>query len=161
MRPLTPQDAGWVARFVAERWGSAVVVSRGRVHTPASLPGFLAVRDGEPVGLVTYEMQGDRCEVVTLDSLARGKGIGTALIDEVRRAAGAAGCRRLWLISTNDNLGALRFYQKVGFALVALYPDAIGTSRQLKPEIPLIGEDGIPIRDEIELAMELRQSAGA
>ena len=94
-------------------------------------------------------------EVVTLDSLRPGRGIGTALIEAVKSAASAAGCRRLWLITTNDNLHALGFYQKRGFRLVAVHPGAVDAARRLKPEIPLNGNDGIPIRDEIELEIVL------
>jgi len=66
-----------------------------------------------------------------------------------------AKCKRLWLITTNDNTLAFRFYQKYGFALVAVHRNAIEKSRRLKPEIPLIGNAGIPLRDEIELEMML------
>jgi ribosomal protein S18 acetylase RimI-like enzyme len=106
-------------------------------------------------GLVTYHIAGNGCEIVTLDSLRPSLGIGTTLIESVKAAAGAAGCRRLWLITTNDNLHALGFYQKRGFRLAAVHPGAVNESRKLKPEIPLIGNDGIPIRDEIELEIVL------
>jgi GNAT superfamily N-acetyltransferase len=91
------------------------------------------------------------CEIVTLDNLGDRRGVGTALIEAVMETARAAGCRRLWLITTNDNLRALRFYQKRGFRLVRLSPDAVTAARRIKPEIPLVGEDGIPLRDELEL----------
>ena len=89
---------------------------------------------------------GDACEIVTLDSLIEGQGIGTTLIEAVKAAAEAAGCRRLWLVTTNDNLHTLGFYQKRGFRLVAVHPGAVDAERRLKPEIPLIGNDGIPIQ---------------
>jgi DNA-3-methyladenine glycosylase I len=88
---------------------------------------------------------------VTLNSLREGIGIGTALLDAVREAARKSGCRRTWLITTNDNLHALRFYQKRGWRLTALHRNALDESRRLKPVIPEIGIDGIPLRDEIEL----------
>jgi hypothetical protein len=50
---------------------------------------------------------------------------------------------------------ALRFYHLRGFLLAAIYRNAIAASRKLKPEIPLQGIDGIPIRDEIELELLL------
>ena len=90
-------------------------------------------------------------EIVSIDSTHPGRGVGTALIEAVKKEARRQGCRRLWLITTNDNLNALRFYQKRGFALVAVHRNAIEISRRLKPEIPLTGHDGIPLRDEIEL----------
>jgi len=97
---------------------------------------------------------------VTIDSLVEGQGVGTALIAAVAEAARASGCLRLWLVTTNDNVDALRFYQKRGFRLAALYPDAIAESRKLKPKIPPIGAHGIPIRDEIELVMRLGNGDG-
>jgi RimJ/RimL family protein N-acetyltransferase len=77
------------------------------------------------------------------------------LIDTAKQRARQAGCQRLWLITTNDNLTALRFYQKRGFTLAALHRNALKQSRKIKPEIPLVGNHGIPLRDEIELEMIL------
>jgi chloramphenicol 3-O-phosphotransferase len=66
------------------------------------------------------------------------------------------GCRRLWLITTNDNTLAQRFYENRGFAVKAVHKDAIAGSRKLKPELPEKGFAGIPIRDEIELELQIR-----
>jgi ribosomal protein S18 acetylase RimI-like enzyme len=92
---------------------------------------------------------------VTIDSAKPGIGIGTLLIEAVTQAAREAGCKRLWLITTNDNLHALRFYQKHGFTLLTVHRYALDASRQLKPSIPLIGNDHIPLHHEIELEMIL------
>ncbi len=158
VRPLIPVDRDWVARHVAEQWGAELVVAHGAIYYPAELPGFAAdaERTGEAAGLVTYRVDGDACEIITLDSLRPGIGIGTALIEAVKGAARQAGCRRLWLITTNDNTGALRFYQKRGFVLVAVHRDAMAAARAMKPEIPFIGNDGtLCVRDEIELEYSL------
>jgi N-acetylglutamate synthase-like GNAT family acetyltransferase len=104
---------------------------------------------------VTYRLEGDECEVITLNSLIGGMGVGSALIEAIREVAVSAGCKRLWLITTNDNLAALSFYQKRGFVLVAVYRNVLEQSRRLKPEIPLVGMDGIPLRDELELELLL------
>jgi len=140
-------------------WGSNKVVSRGVVYYPQDLPGFVAMYDGEKVGLVTYNITGTNCEIVTINSIRLFSGVGTALIEAVRDIALKSGCKRLWLITTNDNMNALRFYQKRGFVLVAIHRDALDISRKLKPEISLIGNDGIPLRDEIELEMLLNDTA--
>jgi GNAT superfamily N-acetyltransferase len=153
--PLFPTDRDWVARHVAEHWGAEIVVAHGTLYYPAALAGFVAEVDGKVAGLVTFHIEGDACGIVTLDSQIEGKGVGTALVEVVKAAASAAGCLRLWLITTNDNLHALGFYQKRGFRLVAVHPGAVNAARKLKPEIPLIGNDGIPIRDEIELEIVL------
>lgn len=155
VRPLGPEDEEWVADFVDRRWGSPYVVAHGKLFYPHTLPGFAAELEGEPVGVITYHVDGDDWEIVTIDSVEEGQGTGSDLLYTLRQAAKKAGARRLWLITTNDNLSALRFYQKRGFALVAVYPNALERSRQLKPNIPLVGEDGIPLRDEIELEMLL------
>lgn len=155
IRPLTAADRAWLEEFVPERWGAPTVVGHGRVFRVAELPGFVALEEDEPVGLVTYSIEGEACELVTIDSLREGLGIGSSLLEAVERSARDAGCRRLWLITTNDNLRMLRFAQRRGFSLVALHPNALEESRRLKPEIPLLGLHGIPMRDELELELPL------
>lgn len=156
IHPLQARDREWVARFIARHWGSAQIVTRGRVYNADSLPGFVAWEDGSRLGLVTYNLDGNDCEITSLNSIRESVGVGTALLDAVKEAALAARCQRLWLITTNDNLHALRFYQKRGWRLAAVYPNALEQSRHLKPEIPLVGLDGIPLRDEIELELPLK-----
>lgn len=155
VEPLNPAQHQRAADWIAQRWGSEIMVVHDQVFRPAELPGFIAVDGDQWLGLLTYHVAGDACEIVTLDTDRPNQGIGTALIEAARQAAQQAGCRRLWLISTNDNTAALRFYQKRGFTLVAIHRDAVTRSRQIKPEIPQIGNDDIPMRDEIELEMGL------
>ena len=144
-----------MASLLTEHWGSVKMVTRGKIYKADELPGFVAVQEGKPAGLLTYQINGKDCEIVTMNSLVENQGIGSALIDAVKSAAVTAGCKRLWLITTNDNTAALRFWQKRGFSLLAIHCNAVEQSRRLKPEIPLSGNDGIPIRDEIELEMTL------
>jgi N-acetylglutamate synthase-like GNAT family acetyltransferase len=153
--PIHTEDHEWVAQFIFEHWGSNVVVSRGVIYHPQDIPGFVALHQNEKVGLVTYNISGTSCEIVTINSTYPSSGVGTALIEAVRHIASKSGCKRLWLITTNDNMNALRFYQKRGFVFVTVHRNALELSRKLKPEIPLIGNDGIPLRDEIELEMML------
>jgi ribosomal protein S18 acetylase RimI-like enzyme len=155
IRPLSADDQDWVLQFLIERWGSDRMIAHGVEYHPHTLPGFAAFADDRPIGLITYHIEPGSCEIVTIDSVQSGLGIGTALIEAVKDVACAADCKRVWLITTNDNLNALRFYQKRGFVLVAVHRNAIDRARQIKPEIPLIGEFGIPLRDEIELEMEI------
>lgn len=156
IRSVGEIDPQRISNFLERRWGSRLVVSRGKLHDAAALPGFFACHHERVIGLATYHLADGVCELVTLDSEVEGIGVGSALIAAVRKAAVAADCRRLWLITTNDNLPALGFYQKRGFRITAVHPNALAFSRQLKPQIPLIGLDGIPLRDEIELEMLLK-----
>jgi ribosomal protein S18 acetylase RimI-like enzyme len=145
-----------VERTVVERWGDSVVAGRGRLWHPAELPGFAAFDRDKCVGLVTYELDGPACEIVTIDALREGEGIGTALLKAVEGAARESGCERVQLLTTNNNLRALAFYQKRGFRLVGLVPGAIDEERKLKPSISLVDSQGLPIRDELHLELELK-----
>ena len=107
------------------------------------------------MGLLTYTVDGDACEIVTIDALVEGAGIGTALLGAVERVARESGCSRLQLVTTNNNLRALAFYQKRGFRLVRLVPGGIEQSRRLKPSIPEVDAAGLAIRDELHLELQL------
>ena len=155
VRRVEAHERPLVASFLEAHWGSVQIVSRGHVHQADCLPAFVAIWDEQLVGLVTYHIRSGMCEIVSLDSLIVKIGVGTALINAVEQEAIRFGCRRVWLITSNDNLSALGFYQRRGFRLVAIHQGAIDVARELKPQIPEIGMDNIPIHDEIELQMWL------
>jgi ribosomal protein S18 acetylase RimI-like enzyme len=155
IRPATDQDRAAIEPLWIERWGSLRVVSRGRLHEALELPMLAAVEDGRLLGVLTYEIRDGELEVVTLDAVEPGRGVGGALLGAAADEARRQDCARLWLITTNDNTRALRFYQRHGLRLTALHRDAVEDSRRLKPEIPELGDDGIPIRDELELELSL------
>jgi ribosomal protein S18 acetylase RimI-like enzyme len=158
VRPLTEEDRAWAREIEAESWGEPVVARLGELVDPTGLAGFVAVLDGERSGLATYAVRGEACEVVTIRSLREGRGVGRALLDAVRDAALEAGCTRLWLITTNDNLRALELYQRWGMEIVAFHRDAVNDARRrLKPSIPERDARGIPIAHELELELRLRQ----
>ncbi|MEL6740955.1 MAG: GNAT family N-acetyltransferase [Planctomycetota bacterium] len=151
IRPLTADDKPWVQRVLKRYWATTTQATRGHLHHADELPGFAAWRGEEELGLITYSIVGDACEIVTHNSLADDGGIGSCLLAEVRKAAREAGCRRLWLVTTNDNTPAIRFYQRREFDLLAVHRDAMVEARKLKPEIPELGLDSIRIRHEVEL----------
>jgi N-acetylglutamate synthase-like GNAT family acetyltransferase len=155
-RKIANPDKGWMAELIKNEWGSTNVVSRGKLHDVLELQGYVAEQRGKPVGLLTYLIDGENCELVTLNSMLEGKGVATGLIEGLKKAAREQRCRRIWAITTNDNTDALRFYQKRGFTLSVIYPNAMAESRKLKPQIPVTGMHGIPIRDEIELELSIR-----
>ncbi len=152
IRRLSPEDLPLLREFWIQHWGADFMIVHGDTIRYDEVEGFVF---GKWKGLLTFQVRGEGCEVTSLDSLEEGKGIGTALINEVIREAKKRGCDRLFLSTTNDNLNALRFYQKFGFELCALRRGAIVETRKLKPSIPLIGINGIPLRDELELEMNL------
>lgn len=151
IKPITEEYKDWIEKILKTSWGSVKIITRGKIHEANKLPGFIAVKKNEPIGLITYKINNNECEIVSLDSIIEGIGVGSALLEGVKSKATEKGCKRLWIITSNDNTRALRFYQKKGFIISAFYKNAIKESRKLKPEIPLTGIDGIPIKDEIEL----------
>lgn len=155
IKPIEEGDKEWTTSVLEKQWGSINIVTRGKLYQANKLPGYIAIIDDNKVGLITYFIENDDCEIVTLDSLIPGKGVGTSLLEKIKEVAKEKNCKRVWLIMTNDNMKALRFYQKRGFILSALYPNVLEQSRKLKPEIPKIGIDNIPLRDEIELEIKL------
>lgn len=151
----TAEDRPAVTAFLADN-GSLPVARNGELVDPLDHPAVLARRDGQLVGVATYVVEAESCELLTLHATSRLTGVGSALVAAVHDLAREAGCRRLWVVTTNDNIGALRFYQRRGFRLAALRPGAVDASRELlKPEIPSLGNHGIALRDEIELEMVL------
>lgn len=160
LRPITDTDRPWLRQWMTAHWGAEWMIVHGERIYPAEHAGFAAFESEKVVGLITYVIRADECEILSLDSLVEGQGIGSALVESARNVALQSGVRRLWLITTNDNLNALRFYQKRGFHLVKIYRYAVDESRKIKPSIPRIGNFGIPTRDEIELEMLLEKTIG-
>lgn len=155
IRPLATTDRDWLKATLIEHWTSYLIASRGHLIDASQLPGFVAVAGEQCLGLLTYHIVGHECEIVTLNSFREGSGVGTALMSSAIAAARSAGCRRLWLITTNDNVDAIRFYARLGLRLIKIHHDAIAESRRLKPTIPATGCYGLPIRDEIEFELML------
>jgi GNAT superfamily N-acetyltransferase len=151
VRPVQDSDRPTVEWLTTQLWGAAEVVVHDSVFYPAALPGFIAERTGRIAGLVTYDVRPGVLEIVTINALDKHTGIGTLLIEAIRDEAKRRGCREITLTTTNDNIGALRFYQRRGFRLAALRPGAVDRARLHKPEIPRAGDYGIPLRDEIDL----------
>jgi ribosomal protein S18 acetylase RimI-like enzyme len=131
IRPLKEGDREWVSETISNEWGLPIVSISG-LHHPAELAGFVAVERGERLGLITYRSTGDDCEVVTLNSLRPNTGAGTALLRVVKEAADDSGLR-LWLITTDENANAIRFYENRGMTRRALHRNFVKVVRQYKP----------------------------
>ena len=144
-----------VDSFILEHWFTMDMVVHGESVDLGMADGLYACDDNEIVGLVTYRILQNEMEILSLDSIHEKRGIGAVLLDNAISTAKDIGCSRVMLITTNDNLSALQFYQKRGFDMSRLYHNAVDKSRKIKPQIPLTGANGIPIRHEIELEMKL------
>ena len=151
VRLIVEKDRDWVRKVLLENWASTIIVAKGISYEAKNLPGFVAEIDGRRFGLLTYNIKNEELEIVTMNAIKERKSIGTALLDEIESHAKQKNCKRLWLITTNDNVDALRFYQKRGYEIKTVHRHAIEESRKIKPQLPLIGNYGIPIRDEIEM----------
>ena len=155
VRPAGPTDRAWIESFLEDH-GWTLVARRNELVRPLDHPMLIALDGDAPAGFLTYVLDGDACEVLTLNAVTPWRGAGTALLEAMGVVARDAGCSRLWLVTTNDNVDALRFYQRRGYRLRELRPGAISEARRdLKPDIPDVGVHGIPIRDELELQLDL------
>lgn len=155
IRDLERSDREWVRSFLRQQFGSTKVVSRRVLHQADELPGFVGLYNGEPSALLTYCLQNRELEVVSLHAAIPGRGLGSRLLAAAGKRARDLRCRRLWLITTNDNVPAIEFYKRRGLRLVAVHHGAIAESRKLKPEIPLLGVGGHAIEDEVEFELPL------
>ena len=152
---LSDDDRLWVKERTELLFGGDFVLSRTEVHDPHKLPGLIATEGRERVGLVTYSIIDNECEIVTIDALCQFMGVGTLLLEKVEDIAREAGCTKLWTITTNDRLDAQRFFQKRGFVMSDIRLGTMTKIRLLKPNVPKIGDYGIPVRDEIEFEKAL------
>ncbi len=148
VRPLLETDLNWTVALTTQFFGSSVIVSRGVAHDVRVLPGLIADLAGSRAGLLLYNLEGNSCQIIVLMTVEPRQGIGLLLLE--RMQALAQGFERLWLVTTNDNVPAQRLFFKAGWILAAIHTAAVEHSRQLKPEIPQNGWEGIPIRDEWE-----------
>ncbi|ANF97519.1 GNAT family N-acetyltransferase [Paenibacillus bovis] len=143
------------AEFFSQHWGGTEMVISSGVYDCLELDGYAALTEENHIGgIITFiiKSQDDLCEIISLDSLYEGRGTGSQLLAQVEQTAALKGCQEVRLVTTNDNLEALRFYQKRGYRLTALYPDAVRCARLRKPSIPLLSDNGIQIRDELLLS---------
>ncbi|MCU7557997.1 GNAT family N-acetyltransferase [Macrococcus capreoli] len=140
-----------VIKWFKEKWGSPeMIISSGR-YDCSTLPGLIYIENDVIIGLLTYVIKEKTIEIISLDSLIENKGIGTKLIMFLEQLAYKNCMLKIELITTNDNLRALKFYQKFGFRMIKIIPNAVNEAREIKPQILVIAESGIPINDEIVL----------
>ena len=142
-------------RYIKDEWGGPMIATLGNLYDSSILPGYAALEEGRTIGAILYRISDGECEIAALYSLLQNRGVGTALIRRVTETAREHRCRRIWLITTNDNTHAIRFYQKFGFALRAVHIGSFEVTRRLKGELPATGNDSIPIEHEFEFEILL------
>ena len=152
---IRENDRQVINNILIDEWESTNITIRGSVVDGTKLKGFIAKTNDKIVGLVTYLIEDGECEICTLNSFVENKGIGSSLIEKVKIVAKENNCSRLKLVTTNDNIRGIEFYQRRGFVFANLYKDSISKARFLKPEIPMFADNGLPIRDEIEFEIIL------
>ena len=148
-------DQTWVNGVLRDCWGGPMIALRGQCIDAARLPALIGWIDNSRCGLATFQIDRGVIELITLNSLESKLGLGTQLLEAVCVAGRKAGCKRAVLVTTNDNLDALGFYQRRGWQLSGLMIGGADIARRLKPSIPMKADNGIPIRDEIELSLHL------
>lgn len=151
IRAIELRDKTPIHEILEDLWGDAVIVAHLECFDCDHLPGFAAFIDGQLAGFLHYRIVSQDCEILTLAALMENQGVGSALLAKIEEYARQSGCTRLHLVTTNDNLHALTFYQHRGYQVAAVFPGRINEARKLKPSLPLLGENGIPIEDEILL----------
>ena len=149
-------DRQAVAQFIEKHWKSRIVMSQGKVFHPHKEEGVLERRDGEIVGLLTYHMNDDGMEILTLNSVLEGQGIGSSLMLDAIEEARRRNCSCISLTTTNDNLRVIGFYQRLGFRMIAINLGVVDEARKIKPQIPEVGSRGVPIHDEIVLELKIK-----
>lgn len=140
----------YINQVIKDKWSGPMVASMGKLLSTKSLPGYICVDDDMIQGFVLYNIEYGSCEIVVMESNRENRGLGTALVNAVIEVARTNGCKRVWLVTTNDNTHAIRFYQRKGFNLKEVHINSMEKLRQLKPEIPLTGNDHIPVMHEFE-----------
>lgn len=143
-----------VNEFIIKQWLTSEMVIRGAIIDMTKVEGCIALENNAIVGLITFTIDNEECEILSLDSLKENTGLGTNLLQMIIHHAKENKCKRVKLITTNDNIKAIQFYQKRGFDICNIYYNALEISRKIKPEIPMIGENGIPIKHEIEFSLD-------
>jgi len=158
IRDFEERDHEWADRLIGSFQGGDRRVARlGQLVDPLTREGIVGERDGRPVGLLTVSESDSGLEVLTLnvEVADRGIGVGTRLLETALRVAVASGFPRLWLVTTNDNLRAIRFYLGRGMRVARVHAGSVARDREnLKPDMPAFsGETGIPLRDYVELEL--------
>ncbi len=156
IKPIGDVDRIWLPVWISQRWRTETLVFRGEKNIPAELPGFIALMHKMPVGVITYRVKDNVCQIISLDTVVHGKGIGIALLEKVLEVMRNQNIHQIKMLTTNDNVKRMEFLEQNGFKKVKVFEDeVVKYSRKVKPEIQPFGYENLPIRDEIEFQREI------
>ncbi|WP_019743658.1 GNAT family N-acetyltransferase [Bacillus altitudinis] len=151
------KDFSWLTCFFNEHWGGTTMVSKGTTYNVLNENIMLAKRGDSIVGILVYKIFKEEAEILTLEALEKYHGVGSKLLFELEQHLKTQNIHSINLITSNDNLNAIRFYQRKGYSFKNIYIGAIDKARMLKPTIPSIGNYGIHVKDELEFEKRLIQ----
>lgn len=154
---LRNQFRPFVNNYVAEFWGSLLVVTKGKVYNLSRIDGYVALIDDDIKGVLTYDIDGKTCNIISLNSLDKNIGIGTALIEKMETMAKKFNCKKISIVATNDNTNAMRFFQKRGYCMYCVHKNTVERTRRIKPNLPKTGFDNIPVYCELEFIKKLEK----
>lgn len=155
VRGAEPRDSEWILEVLTTSWGGPFIERLGVLVDAREAAAFVVEESSVLLGLATCLVRPKEVEILTLDSRSERRGVGSLLLDHVASWAVGLGAHRVMLLTTNDNVDALRFYQRRGYRLVAVHQSSMTEARKIKPSIPVIGRHGIPLTDELELELAL------
>jgi GNAT superfamily N-acetyltransferase len=152
---ISSEDAIWLKSLIECEWGGNPLVIRGKSYYPEKLPGLIALKENSRIGFLSYEIRENICEIIAFEVFEKFCGIGSKMLNTLISIIKENACNQIYVMTTNDNLDALRFYQRRGFNITGIHINSVKKSRAIKPSIPINGDLGIPLRDEIDLTLKL------
>jgi ribosomal protein S18 acetylase RimI-like enzyme len=154
VRAGTEDDRPAVLRLFERDFGRTRLVTFGEELHLETMSTVVADSEGEIAGALAYRERQEALHIVALatDPLWQRSGVGGHLVAEAELIARQRELTRVLVATTNDNLPSLYFYQRKGYRITAILPEAMAGAKGKEPSI---GFGGIPIRDEIHLAKAL------
>ena len=120
----------------------------------SKLPAYVAKKEDKIVGFVSFAELHDDLIVVALGIIPeyQGVGVGRRLVASAEKEARRLKKKRMLVSTSNDDLPALAFYQRLGFQIYEVKPNAVAE----KHGKVLKGIGNLPIRDELRLQKTVR-----
>lgn len=150
VRPAEEGDRARVAELFISDFGHLTIVAFGEVMHADREAALVAEMKDDIAGAIAWRRLGDALHIVALatDPLWQRSGVGGYLLAEAELLARGMQLPRIITATSNDNLPSLYFYQRHGFRLTEVVPDAFAVHLK-EPDAPGFG--GIPVRDEWRL----------